>query len=149
MHPSTTPSFWRPKHESQNHNRRYELRHHWRNSPSKWYKIPSGGGETVIDGTSFQINFSDGLTWVLNKSITNRDFLVGADFTSNGKSFNVLQVTAGKFEPSYIIYDGRVDGMWYAVYNGNWTQEAFRTVTFAEMPTGTLLTWLQANAVQL
>ena len=108
-----------------------------------------GGGETIIDGTSFQINFSDGLTWVLNKSITNRDFLVGADFTSNGKSFNVLQVTAGKFEPSYIIYDGRVDGMWYAVYNGNWTQEAFRTVTFAEMPTGTLLTWLQANAVQL
>ena len=107
------------------------------------------GGETIIDGTSFQINFSDGLTWVLNKSITNRDFLVGADFTSNGKSFNVLQVTAGKFEPSYIIYDGRVDGMWYAVYNGNWTQEAFRTVTFAEMPTGTLLTWLQANAVQL
>ncbi len=107
------------------------------------------GGETVIDGTSFQINFSDGLTWVLNKSITNRDFLVGADFTSNGKSFNVLQVTEGKFEPSYIIYDSRVDDLWYAFYNGSWTQEAFRTVTFAEMPTGKLLAWLQANAVQL
>ena len=108
-----------------------------------------GGGRTLVDGTEYEVNFSDGLTWVLNELVTNRDFLVGAEFTSNGKSFNVLQVTAGKFEPSYIIYDGRVDGMWYAVYNGSWTQEAFRTVTFAEMPTGALLTWLQANAVQL
>lgn len=111
-------------------------------------KYQIGGGETVIDGTSFQINFSDGLTWVLNKLVANRDFLAGAYFTSNGRSFSSLQVGAGKIEPSYIRYDGGADGQWYAFYNGSWTQEAFRTVTFAEMPTGALLTWLQANAVQ-
>ena len=108
-----------------------------------------GGGETVIDGTSFQINFSDGLTWVLNELVTNCDFRGSADFTSNGKSFRYFQVYEGKFRPTYIMYDGGADGQWYAVYNGSWTQEAFRTVTFAEMPTGALLTWLQANAVQL
>lgn len=107
------------------------------------------GGETVIDGTSFQINFSDGLTWVLNELVTNRDFRGSADFTSNGKSFRCFQVYEGKFRPTYIMYDGGADGQWYAVYNGSWTQEAFRTVTFAKMPTGALLTWLQANAVQL
>lgn len=107
------------------------------------------GGETVIDGTSFQINFSNGLTWVLNKLVANRDFLAGAYFTSNGRSFSSLQVGAGKIEPSYIMYDGGADGQWYAFYNGSWTQEAFRTVTFDEPPTGELLKWLQANAVQL
>ena len=112
-------------------------------------KFHLGGGETVIAGTSFQINFSDGLTWILNESVTNRDFIAGVHFTSNGKSFSLLQVGAGKFEASYIMYDAGVDGRWYALYNGSWTQEAFRTVTFAEPPTGELLTWLQANAVQL
>ena len=44
------------------------------------------------------------------------------------------------------------DGTSYAIKGGtdliNWTQEAFRTVAFDEPPTGALLTWLQANAVQ-
>ena len=68
------------------------------------------------------------------------------DFTSNGKTFNYFMIIAGS-RPS-IVYSYGASDTWYAYYNGSWTQEAFRTVTFAEMPTGALLTWLQANAVQ-
>lgn len=32
--------------------------------------------------------------------------------------------------------------------SGKWTNEAYRTVTFLEPPTGDLLKWLQKNAVK-
>jgi hypothetical protein len=68
------------------------------------------------------------------------------DFTSNGKKFDYFMITAGS-RPS-IVYSYGPGDIWYAYFNGSWKQEAFRTVTFAEMPTGALLAWLQANAVQ-
>lgn len=49
----------------------------------------------------------------------------------------------------YLLYDNT----WVAHANNDhkpatWTNEAYRTITFDEEPTGDLLTWLQANAVQ-
>lgn len=105
------------------------------------------GGWTQVDGTAFKIDFSDGLTWVINETFRVMVFSQNIDFTSNGKTFSEFHVVAGS-NPN-IVYAGGPDGQWYAYFNGVWTQDAFRTVTFAEMPTGALLTWLQANAVQL
>lgn len=34
------------------------------------------------------------------------------------------------------------------LYENGWTNQAYRTVTFETPPTGSLLTWLQANAVK-
>lgn len=103
-------------------------------------------GKTLIGGTAYEVKFSDGLTWIINESPKIMVFEQAIDFTSNGKTFNYFMIIAGS-RPS-IVYSYGASDTWYAYYNGSWTQEAFRTVTFAEMPTGALLTWLQANAVQ-
>jgi len=42
--------------------RRNRVFRHWRNHSLGWHKIPSGGGETVVDGTSFGIDFSRTVT---------------------------------------------------------------------------------------
>ena len=109
-------------------------------------KYQIGGGRTLIDGTAYEVKFSDGLTWIINESPKIMVFEQAIDFTSNGKKFNYFMITAGS-RPS-IVYSYGAGDIWYAYFNGSWTQEAFRTVTFAEMPTGALLAWLQANAVQ-
>lgn len=103
-------------------------------------------GKTLIGGTAFAVKFSDGLTWIINESPKIMVFEQAIDFTSNGKKFDYFMITAGS-RPS-IVYSYGPGDIWYAYFNGSWTQEAFRTVTFAEMPTGALLAWLQANAVQ-
>ena len=106
----------------------------------------TGGGRTIVNGTAFEIKFGDGLTWIINESPKLMVFEQAIDFTSNGKTFDYFMITAGS-RPS-IVYSYGPGDIWYAYFNGSWTQEAFRTVTFAEMPTGALLAWLQANAVQ-
>lgn len=103
-------------------------------------------GKTIIGGTAFEVKFSDGLTWIINEKFNGKKGIAqSADFTSNGKKFDYFKINAG-MSPT-IVYSYREDD-WYAYYNGVWTQEAFRTITFEEMPTGALLAWLQANAVQ-
>lgn len=106
----------------------------------------TGGGRTLVNGTAYEVKFSDGLTWIINESPKIMVFEQAIDFTSNGKKFDYFMITAGS-RPS-IVYSYGPGDIWYAYFNGSWTQEAFRTVTFAEMPTGALLAWLQANAVQ-
>ena len=103
------------------------------------------GGKTLIGGTAFKVKFDDGLTWIINKTFRVMPLSQEIDFISNGKQFKRFSIIAGS--TTQIAYDGGPDGLWYAYY-GSWTNEAFRTVTFAEMPTGALLAWLQANAVQ-
>ena len=99
-----------------------------------------------MNGTAYEVKFSDGLTWVINKSPKTAKLYQEIGFTSNGKIFDGFGIDG---EPkATITYNGKTEGTWYACFNGNWTQEEFRTVTFDEPPTGKLLTWLQANAVQ-
>ena len=102
-------------------------------------------GKTLIDGTAYEVKFGGGLTWIINKTFRVMPLSQEIDFISNGKQFKRFSIIAGS--SPQIAYDGGPDGLWYAYY-GSWTQEAFRTVTFSEIPTGALLTWLQANAVQ-
>lgn len=104
-------------------------------------------GRTLIDGTGYDIKFQNGYTWVLNNSYTTpsgtlKEFDTPA-FTSNGNKYSVLKIYGGEWIKPGIYYDNtRVnDGYGF-------TDEAYRTITFDEAPTGDLLAWLQANAVQ-
>lgn len=64
-------------------------------------------------------------------------------FKSNSVSFQEIELRA-RAAPGAGIYYGTV-----RVWDGySWTDEAYRTITFLETPTGDLLTWLQANAVK-
>lgn len=104
-------------------------------------------GRTLINGTGYVIKFQNGYTWVLNNSYTTpsstlKEFDTPA-FTSNGNKYSVFKIYGWECIKPGIYYDNtRVnDGYGF-------TDEAYRTITFDEAPTGDLLAWLQANAVQ-
>ena len=105
-------------------------------------------GRTLINGTGYEIKFSDGLTWYLNdKLVSTIDVYV--NFQSVGNPYvrlNCYQTQWG-LRLTYITSSGSGT---IPYYDTKWTygMDAYRTVTFYEPPTGTLLTWLQANAVQ-
>lgn len=77
-------------------------------------------------------------TWVINETpdLTN-DMYVHINFTSRGISYKQFLI-----ESSKLYYDDSP-----VCDDISFVKEAFRTVVFETVPTGELLTWLQANAV--
>ena len=72
--------------------------------------------------------------------------LITINFTSNGESFDHFQIDSIM---SGIIYLKNGYGLGYQYDGSSWSfGETYRTVVFETVPTGELLTWLQANAVQ-
>lgn len=108
-------------------------------------------GRTLIGGTGTEIKFQNGYTWVINKKPTlprtaSAKIDVTVDLVSAGVS--VTRIVISKNGISY--YGDSQNGFVYSPLSGWFADEGegFRTVTFSEEPTGDLLTWLQANAVQ-
>ena len=84
-------------------------------------------------------------TWLLNEDI--RDPIEAeANFESNNQSYRWIDGYTSQYVFS-IYYDN------YKVYSyqgtGNWVNQAYRTVVFDAVPTGTLRTWLEANATPI
>lgn len=89
-----------------------------------------------------------GETWVLNKLLTLTDgnsanFEI--KFVSCDTNFISINILLMKF---IVNCSYKADSYAQSVYVGSWLDEAYRTVTFLEPPTGDLLTWLQANGVK-
>lgn len=86
-------------------------------------------------------------TWVINEWVSD-EMYSSVDFTSNGTTFSVFNFTTN---PSTMTLLGNYDNT--QVYEENssqrWTDDTYRTVTFTTEPIGSLLTWLEANAVKL
>ena len=107
------------------------------------------GGKPSVDLT-VQVTYNNVVpvskTWLINKSPdVSTGMLVTINFTSNGESFDQFQVDAAM--PG-IIYLKNGYGLGYQYDSSSWSfGEAYRTVVFETVPTGELLTWLQANAV--
>lgn len=107
-------------------------------------------GRTLIGGTGYDIKFSEQQTWVINELSAARDGeTYEIKFSSNGKQFSrIVFEEPGRFS-QYLYYDDLAvanaagSGYYHFVVD-----QAYRTITFDEPPTGDLLTWLQANAVQ-
>ena len=105
-------------------------------------------GRTLIDGTGYDIKFGDGLTWYLNdKLVSTVDVYV--NFQSAGNPYVRMQCYQTQFGLR-LSYSTSSGSSTLPYYDTAWQygMDAYRTVTFDEPPTGTLLTWLQANAVQ-
>lgn len=113
-------------------------------------------GRTLIGGTGYDIKFSDGLTWVINEKpdIPYSQVSWNADFICEAISSTqeCYVITMGYYPSAglYAIgYGQRAIGSTDVYYSTKgWLNNAYRTITFSEPPTGDLLTWLQANAVQ-
>lgn len=99
-----------------------------------------------MNGTRYEVCFEPeiGLTWYFNRVIDAEDSATYvANFVSDGVTFKAMRTQGGKLEYQY--QDGSMIKV-YTVYR--WLYSESRTVTFEEPPSGALLAWLRANAVQ-
>lgn len=109
-------------------------------------KYQIGGGGTLINGTRYEIGFSDGLTWVIvEKPDYNGVPTIFVEFESNGRLFTSFYSMMGIL---FYATDNETITACQNMSQGQWTDEAYRTLRFKEPPTGRMLEWLQANAVQ-
>ena len=101
--------------------------------------LSKNGKFYMRDGKLLQYIVPVSKSWVINETpdLTN-DMYVHINFTSRGFPYKLFDI-----ESSKLYYDSAIicDDMGF-------TKEAYRTVVFETVPTGELLTWLQANAVQ-
>lgn len=107
-----------------------------------------GGGRTLVNGTAYEVKFSDGLTWIIGDTPTAWEFTETISFSSNGERFTAFQVAPSGLLYAQLIYHKENGGVIKPFKGTEWSLGAYKTVTFDEEPTGTLLRWLQANAVQ-
>lgn len=106
----------------------------------------------VYNGKALQYNGkcispkATGETWVLNGSIAvpKNKHTWNVNFISNGIAYTKL--TWADIPKQVLKYDSTT------VYKespvASWLDQAYRTITFLEAPTGDLLTWLQANGTK-
>ena len=117
-------------------------------------------GRTLIGGTGYDINFEPdvSLTWYFNETIditSQPDNFWGyssgiaVSFVSGYYGFTYDHLIRG-YDDTYgvrtLIYYRKINETRELAYRNGWRGEVYRTITFDELPTGDLLTWLQANA---
>lgn len=117
-------------------------------------------GRTLIAGTGDDINFEPdvSLTWYFNETIditSQPDNFWGyssgiaVSFVSGYYGFTYDHLIRG-YDDTYggrtLIYYRKITETRELAYRNGWKGEVYRTITFDELPTGDLLTWLQANA---
>lgn len=84
-----------------------------------------------------------GETWVLNEWLDNTLFSYSVNFLCNNVAYNSILRRMEK--ASIAMYYGSTAVM---ADTASWVDQAYRTITFSEPPTGDLLTWLQANGTK-
>lgn len=109
-------------------------------------------GRTLKDGTGYDIELlsdADGLTWYLNETVDlTSDMDVSADFYSNAERYTGIQIM--DFMGRALMYRIASNNSWTMRFGfGQWKAEGYRTLVFDEVPTGTLLEWLQANGAAI
>lgn len=117
-------------------------------------------GRTLIGGTGYDINFEPdvSLTWYFNETI---DITSQPDKFWGYSSGIAVSFVSGYYGFTYdhlirdyddtygvrtLIYYRKSTETGELAYRNGWRGEVYRTITFDELPTGDLLTWLQANA---
>lgn len=113
-------------------------------------------GTTLINGTKANVFFETPLTWVFNETVTNP-----AKFLSTiGQWVKFVTAAGEQFQHIMVRFNNAQEGLTpYAVVyaiskrevkawseKSHWADEAYRTITFEEPPTGDILTFLWANA---
>lgn len=87
------------------------------------------------------------LTWYFNELVAiNNNARYTAAFRTHSSSYDGIVIEPLNHRVSYIKINR--DQIVYTKKNG-WVNEVYRTIAFSELPTGDLLTFLQANATPL
>ena len=117
-------------------------------------KYQIGGGRTMIGGTGYDVKLSKSLTWLLNDTVDIwTDFDVYIGFTIGVMRFTRIFCEYATWLPGRVLNARRDNNTNVLIYSANgWgdgqSGAVYRTITFDEEPTGTLLTWLEANGTR-
>ena len=84
-------------------------------------------------------------TWVLNNGNLSGEIDVNINFISNNQNWNNIRCVQAKSYADITYANGT---KYQSVFVGSWLDQAYRTITFLEPPTGELLTWLRNNGVK-
>lgn len=90
-------------------------------------------------------------TWVLNESLSLRDYNGSTwtiNFTSSNENFNQINIIAIGPQQELRYLPNKDENQVVYDFPGGWRNEAYKTIIFETAPTGTLLTWLQANGTK-
>lgn len=90
-----------------------------------------------------------GETWLLNNQLS----IAGTNsfdinFSSKNENYNKFVLKKNEITGVVLEYQLNTESFTPVYDNGNWLDEAYKTVIFETEPTGVLLLWLQANAVK-
>lgn len=114
-----------------------------------FYDAGTIGSGTVKFRHYSQQEPSSGETWVLNADLgaehVNKTTI---PFVSNNMQFVAIEISTRNIGPQGAYYYTDDTTPTVACEYNTWTNEAYRTITFATAPTGDLLTWLQANGTK-
>lgn len=111
-------------------------------------------GRTLKDGTGYDVKLAKSLTWLLNDTVDIwTDFDVYIGFTIGVTHCNRIFCEYAAWLPGRCLQGHRDENTIFIIYSANgWgdgqSGAVYRTITFDEEPTGTLLTWLEANGTR-
>lgn len=93
---------------------------------------------------------SSGETWVLNQQISYASEPIASviNFTSNNNSYEIIHIDSIRSGSLRYYSDANTFDTAFSFLEDDWTNTAYRTITFNTPPTGELLTWLQANGTK-
>lgn len=112
-------------------------------------KYQIGGGRTLVNGTGYDVKLGGSLTWYLNDTVSyTSSTYFSCAFISNGKRFVAIKGSGGVMN-ALLYMRSSSDSEAVMFYGNSWGDQAYRTLTFDEEPTGDLLTWLEANGTRV
>ena len=114
-------------------------------------RIQADTNDFEIDGTTSPYTLkkkqaTGGETWLLNDQLT----IAGSNsfdinFSSKNENYNKFVLKKNEITGDVLEYQLNTESFTPVYDNGNWLDEAYKTVIFETEPTGVLLLWLQAN----
>lgn len=116
-------------------------------------RIQADTNDFEIDGTTSPYTLkkkqATGETWILNDQLT----IAGSNsfdinFSSKNENYNKFVLKKNEITGVVLEYQLNAESHTPVYDNGNWIDEAYKTVIFETEPTGVLLLWLQANAIK-
>lgn len=106
----------------------------------------AAGYKDSAPSAAVKVTKAAGETWVLKESSKWGTHNFTANFTSNNEKFTNIQTHFPALGDEYFIGYFAINEFTPVLTGaGEWTNQAYRTLTFETAPTGDLLTWLQAN----
>lgn len=117
-------------------------------------RIQADTNDFEIDGTTIPYTLKKkqataGETWLLNNQLSiteSRTFDI--NFSSRNEKYNKFVLKLNSVTGAVLEYQLNTESYTPVCDNGNWMNEAYKTVIFETEPSGDLLYWLKRNAIK-